>query len=487
MRVVIGVVIFWLFGFQVNAQSFFYTAEDAKMDSLSYKYYYYGQWKELYQLGQKLKFDKLPYYTKLRIAYANAFTGKTLISDHQYIQLANNRADTFAFKNAIYQLNASGAFARAYQLRKKALPAIKPSLLIKNPKFLNAIDFETGMGIGPGSLVNEEIAPLSNDSASYKERNVLDKNRFYRIGFSGNISPVWEWKVDLSSVQVQRTMKYQYQNLVEAATTPSAYNDGFGNLIPYDSVIYQLEERTYSPSSTTTQYQATIGLGYSPTQGLWIRPWGVFGQFSKTEITTQYVSNPFRAQSYHTIDSYRPSYFFPSQNNTSNFWMAGTMLEFQKKSFGYSISANVGNISNQNLFQTGFALNWFPFYNYKLRLSPALYTLKRGNNSPVYFGTFLADVWLGTKWNLQGNLAYGKMTNSQVGNGQYLFNFPEENLFRGGFSVARVLPSKIQVSFNLQYFQMQSTTWIFKPKEGLVSSSNKFSLLFMGIGLSKSL
>ncbi len=464
-----------------------YSGEDASLDSLSYKLYYYSQWKELFRLGQSHKFKELPYYTRLRIAYANAWTGKTLLSDAMYLQMAENRLDTNAAKTAAYQLNLSGSYDKVVHLRAKSLPAIRSKIIAETPPVFSNMVFETGAGFGPGLLRKDELRPASEDNASYKERSILNSNRFIRLGISGNISPIFEWNLDFSGVQVQRTSQHLYLSLDNKGSTPSFYKDEQGNSIAYDSSIYAFTDRSYQLNTVTTQQQINLGLGFSPASGIWIRPWGLYGKFSSTSVEPKYSVDSFLAQSYHYIYSYAPKYSFPDKKVNQDFWLTGTSIELRHRQFTYTINGSTGKILDENISQAGLAIGWNPFYNYKLKLTPAIFALKRGKESPVFYSTLLVDAWAGLKWNLQGNLAYGKMTNSQAANGQYLFNFPEENLLRYGFSVGRVLPGKITASFNLQYFQMQSTTWIFRPESGLQSISNQFNIIFTGIGLSKSL
>ncbi len=386
-------IIILLISTHLNAQN---TADEQKIDSLSYSYYLSGDWKQLIEIGKVAKQKNVAFkYLHQRLGYANFMLGNYYASQKQYekaLQFDKNdvTTQTYLYYCSSYLGNETAARYQISQFPQE----LKKSFGVSSYKLIDAIDGEY------------------NYKTGYEKRSAPN---FYRLGLSSKLS----YRLNL----------YQsFSSYSQAAdTTRVKQNEYIGIL-------------NWSVNSHTN-----LTVGYHTLNS------NVVSNTFNIKNDTSYVLNVIQHRNTMVIKSNTT----PVSNITDypgNLFYS--KLAYNIDRFDFALSASIFNYGNMNTKQFGIQAGVVLAGTSAIYLKSSLYNLTDFYTTRFVFSQSVGGFITKKLW-CTGSITLGNLNNYTDNNGLYIYNSIDPTVFRTGLSLFWNIAPKITIYSNYSFDKKQ--------------------------------
>ncbi|MFY8034960.1 MAG: hypothetical protein ACOVMN_10610, partial [Flexibacteraceae bacterium] len=221
-------------------------------------------------------------------------------------------------------------------------------------------------------------------------------------------------------------------------------------------------------------------LTYSPTLRTDFTGFGLLGNYRYQTVNSTYSEETYLAQSYHLINSVKPSYTFTETFETKRFWIVGGEAGFYNRSLNFrnAVGISRGYLDNGYTSQVQYTATWYPKQNYNLGVRFQVTGVKSDTNDVQLIYNLLVSKTLAKRFTISLNGTYGNFKNAHTENGRVLFNYPDNGKYRLAGTLGYKLNKQLNIGFTLSYTNMEVVRTLYNATDGFTTNTQTFKLYF---------
>lgn len=406
-------------------------------DSLSYKLYSEGQYKELISLGDNCTEKQIDfYYFDMRLGIANYELKRYFEAKPWFEKALNfNSVDTLALEYLYYCYVFSNKQKEAELLADQFPASLKRKINHKNKSILRSIDLNSGSLISP-NITTPDIDDKANNFGEYdKSKNLY----FSQFGIESKLGPQWYLYNSASYCVIDKEKYVAFKNKL----TTSNY---FLNQIDYFMNVQYLKDAKWS-FNATGHY---INISSASITGAW-------DQGNRT---------------YKVID------YYLSMNDY--LFSIGAKKNAGKNYINYNLS--LGKINTSSQFQLGIGGFYYPFKKQQLYAYSSASVLFK-DAQPKLMANQMIGIKLNAKLFAEANVWLGSLKNFSENNGTVIYNLADDIKLKTGLSISYLLNKHL--TFNLQYgfLQREGSYYYYTSPTTYVTKSINYNQQSITLGI----
>ena len=409
-----------LFGFRSYAQTGTDNTDNTdNIEQKTLELFQNKQYKRLIFVGEEAIANKTDYFfLRYRIGVAYYELGNyRMAAYHLEKALIFNSDDATELEYLYYSYLFSGRTSDANYLTSRMTEDLKKKIVYKT-KFLNTINFETGVSVSNNIPKNADI-DLDGSPNIYGENDLNNNILYAHLGLKHDILPFL-----------------------------SIYH-GFSHISIEKRKIIRIQDRDTLSNYTLTQNEYYINSDIQLKNGIKLTP-----AFHFMNVASKGMK----------FDSTQLPPFADETLNINNYVVSISLAKESKK-LTYGFSATYSNLNYAKQIQVGIGLTYYPFGNLNLYSATNLVYFNQKTPGWLTQGStkenrFIFDQMIGLKLNsklwTEASVTLGNLSNYNEKNAFIVYNIADKINFKAGISFIYSLSSKIELSLCYQLLNRES-------------------------------